>query len=445
MTTYKTIHDRENPYALISLEVLRDPTLSGKAIRLLIYLLSMPPGWQPNPRHLAKQLKEGTYAITTAIAELKERGFLVCRRLRDTAGRLIGSEWDINEKPIAQNTERKDVHGNIIKVVKDSTKVNRKTTASRSPDRKAPPETQAKSVDLVSFSPYLENPITENCEGHNIDTDNKNLLERERENFPKKEEEIFDKEKLNSVKSFTEQNVFEEKKCSAQAELGQNSPWADEAQFKEFRSQLMQLGFHKGVRNPSGWVFRIIENILVGKPSVYLDEFQANLPLGSSEQREWEIRPGVVFPVVRQCVEQDALSKPGNTPERAAREAANTIKQPHLMAAVWESIKAQIVHQERRWDEQSALGVQTPALPPWLREMPSIPLERAANALQKMQAALPAALQPAQEMLLAPAVAQIDSGDLAIEPADDAEARTTAMAAVREKLSRFNSPGKRRF
>lgn len=436
MTTYKTIHDRENPYAMISLEVLRDPMLSGKAVRLLIYLLSMPPGWQPNPRHLAKELREGVYAITSAIGELKKRGFLVCRRLRDEAGRLIGSEWDINEKPIVQSDEPKDIHGNVIKVVRKSAKSKDDVATTRSPNQEIPTETQAESITATSFFPCLENPITGNCTRDNIDQLNKDFLERESDDFFEKEEIDFDKKETEFTQKVTEPIVFQSDKYSAPAESGKKDPWVSETEFKRFRTELTRLAFNKGIKNPSGWVYRIIENILAGKPSVYLDEFNANMPLGTSDQREWEIAPGVVYPIVKRCVEQDYLSQQGATPERAARKAGETLSRPEQMAPIWEAVKARIMFKKGEWDRQSAIGVGTPAFDPWMVEKPPVSDKEAAIALQEMQSV--------QRLLPGSAIAQIDLGDRAIEETDGGESKAAAIAAIREKLSRFNSTGNRR-
>ncbi|MEG5173255.1 hypothetical protein [Microcoleus sp. B3-D7] len=166
---------------------------------------------------------------------------------------------------------------------------------------------------------------------------------------------------------------------------------------REFHSQLEDLGKRLGRKSPVAWAFTIVKNLNTGKPCTYWKEFKAGIPLGTSEQREWEIAPGVACTIAVQCLEQDYLSRPGTTPQEAARKAAQTIARPKEMAAVWESIKSQVMFRRSEWERQSALGVQSPVIDSWMVPRQSVAVEEVAIALQKIQSALPEALKSKAE------------------------------------------------
>lgn len=74
MTTIRQAHRKK--YVAISNQLLQNNTLSLKARGLMAYLLSLPDDWKVNINHLAKVLKEGRDAISSAFGELRAAGYV---------------------------------------------------------------------------------------------------------------------------------------------------------------------------------------------------------------------------------------------------------------------------------------------------------------------------------------------------------------------------------
>ena len=207
---------------------------------------------------------------------------------------------------------------------------------------------------------------------------------------------------------------------------------------REFQVQLENLGKHLGRKSPVAWAYAIAKNLSADRLCTYWEEFKAGIPLGTSEQKEWEITPGVACTIAIQCLQQDYLSRPGSTPQEAALKAARTIARPKEMAAVWESIKAQVMFRRSEWQRQSAMGVQSPFLDSWMVPKPSVSVEEVAIALNEIQSALPVALLPAVP------VAELAESAIGETTTDDTAAIVTAAKAkISAVLSRFARPTKR--
>ncbi|MEG3875764.1 hypothetical protein QT972_00070 [Microcoleus sp. herbarium7] len=238
----------------------------------------------------------------------------------------------------------------------------------------------------------------------------------------------------------------------------------DPNDLREFQTQLEDLGKRLGRKSPVAWAFTIVKNLNIGKPCTYWEEFKAGIPLGTAEQREWEIAPGVACSIAIQCLQQDYLSRPGTTPQEAARKATQTIARPNEMAAVWESIKAQVMFRRSEWERQSELGVQSPVLDSWMVPKAAVSVEEVAIALQGIQPALPVALLPNQELLPTVPIVEVESvigGDNAETTLatalmgvtvtdygskaahDNEEIAAAAKAKISAVLSKFARPTKR--
>ena len=437
MTTTRLPRNRENPFAVTSIALLRNNQISGTESRILQILLSMPEGWQPNAKHLSTCMAEGTYAISRALKKLKDLGYLVCRSVRDSLGKFLRTDWDIHEAPQKPEGENLDINGNIVEF-DSKTKPKNLRVAAKEKRVKAKSET----VAISAFNPRLDFPNLDNCNRSNIDIPNIHQnLERDA-GFSKQEEgeeptrdlELrFDKKSESS----TQPEVLELDKRSATAEFA-------ETELNNFKTQLEDLGKKLGRHSPMGWAFKIVQNLRDGKASTYWDEFKAGIPLGTSEQQEWEIEPGVACTIAIQCLQQDYLSKPGTTPQEAALKAARTIARPKEMAAVWESIKAQVMFRRSEWGRQSVIGVQSPVLDSWMVPKPSVSVEAVAIALNEIQSALPVALQPNQELLPAVPIVEAETVEVLITENDEGqEIVAAAKAKISAVLNKFARPGKR--
>ena len=93
------IQKRENPFVMIDKAFIRNPKLSAKAKGLLVYLLSLPPTWQPKVRELTKHFTDGELSIRNGLKELMQQGYAHHERIRDEQGTFTTSRWLIFETP----------------------------------------------------------------------------------------------------------------------------------------------------------------------------------------------------------------------------------------------------------------------------------------------------------------------------------------------------------
>ena len=72
-------HDQQNPYAQISRNLLRDPSISPNCRWLLCYLLSMKDGWNINIAQIADHVKDfmGRNKVYQIINEALEAGYMM--------------------------------------------------------------------------------------------------------------------------------------------------------------------------------------------------------------------------------------------------------------------------------------------------------------------------------------------------------------------------------
>lgn len=100
---------------------LRDANLSLKAKGLLSVILSLPDDWEYSLDGLAKICKEGKNAVKTALAELKEYGYLVITKLppsRDNGGKFeyVYDVYEIPQPIEAQSIEAQDIEAQDVDI-----------------------------------------------------------------------------------------------------------------------------------------------------------------------------------------------------------------------------------------------------------------------------------------------------------------------------------------
>ena len=97
--------EKTKDYTVMSNYHLRDTNLSLKAKGLLSLMLSLPEDWDYTTRGLAYICKEGIDAISAALRELENHGYLTRERFRLPNGRLGHVEYTIHEQPKKPVTE----------------------------------------------------------------------------------------------------------------------------------------------------------------------------------------------------------------------------------------------------------------------------------------------------------------------------------------------------
>ncbi len=96
--------ERTRDYTIMCNHHLKDTGLSLKSKGLLTIMLSLPETWNYTTRGLAAICKEGVDAISSAIRELEQAGYVVRRQLRDSKGRITDTEYVIYERPVEPDT-----------------------------------------------------------------------------------------------------------------------------------------------------------------------------------------------------------------------------------------------------------------------------------------------------------------------------------------------------
>ena len=100
MATFRVNKNKENPFVMISNEMLKDERMSWKAKGLLSYLLSNEDKWQIYETELVKHSTDGRTSLRSAIQELMELGYIERKRLRDSYGKFKGYEYLVYEQSI---------------------------------------------------------------------------------------------------------------------------------------------------------------------------------------------------------------------------------------------------------------------------------------------------------------------------------------------------------
>lgn len=90
-------HDKENPYAQISRELIRDETISFACRGLLIYLLSMKDGWKISAKQIINHCKGqyGRNAVYGLIKEGVEAGYIKIEKFK--VGNLLRLKYYVSE------------------------------------------------------------------------------------------------------------------------------------------------------------------------------------------------------------------------------------------------------------------------------------------------------------------------------------------------------------
>lgn len=97
--------NRTSGYTAMSTHHLRNPQLSLKAKGLLSSLLASPPGWSASVAGYVATCKDGKAAVTAALKELEEAGYVVRQRKHDDKGRFLGMEYIVHELPQNEQCE----------------------------------------------------------------------------------------------------------------------------------------------------------------------------------------------------------------------------------------------------------------------------------------------------------------------------------------------------
>ena len=166
------------------------------------------------------------------------------------------------------------------------------------------------------------------------------------------------------------------------------APWKDEEQLKRFYRALIQaLPIVANSHSPQGLAKTIIAQLKRGEEHTYWDDFVAGLPIGASTKPEWEVEPGVPYPMFIEYL-TEKLIKGNNTQtqEQARNEVFRILEKPRQAKAFWGQFKRSVVNVSEQMMRDRSLGVSNPNTPVWTRERIEPSVEEAAEAGQKIMA-----------------------------------------------------------
>lgn len=88
---------RKVNFTTVSNDFLQDANLSWKAKGMIVYILSLPPGWVLNISDLKNRSKDGRDSTAAGLRELMENGY--CRRLilRSDGGTFGGYDYEVSD------------------------------------------------------------------------------------------------------------------------------------------------------------------------------------------------------------------------------------------------------------------------------------------------------------------------------------------------------------
>ena len=128
MTTFRTKHDKNNPYFQMNRAAVHDETLSYKALGILVYLLSKPDNWETRLSDLVNRHADGRESVRSGLKELEDAGYLKRSQERGEDGQFSSGTVDVYEKPSSENP----ITVNSPLVINDVLVSNEKTTNEES-------------------------------------------------------------------------------------------------------------------------------------------------------------------------------------------------------------------------------------------------------------------------------------------------------------------------
>ena len=166
------------------------------------------------------------------------------------------------------------------------------------------------------------------------------------------------------------------------------APWQDEAERTQFYRALIQaLPIVANSHSPQGLAKTIIAQLKRGEEHTYWDDFVADLPIGTSTKPEWEVEPGVPYPMfIEYLTEKLIRGNNTQTSEQARNEVFRILDKPRQAKAFWGQFKRSVVNVSEQVERDRALGVSNPNTPVWTRERIEPSVEEAAAAGQKIMA-----------------------------------------------------------
>ncbi len=222
------------------------------------------------------------------------------------------------------------------------------------------------------------------------------------------------------------------------------APWKDEGQFKRFYRALIQaLPIVANAHSPQGLAQTIIRQLRCGIPHSYWDDFINGLPIGASTKPEWEIEPGVPYPMfIEYLTEKIKAGNNTQSDEQTRNEVFRILNKPRQAKAFWGQFKRSVVNVSEQVERARALGVSNPSTPVWTRERIEPSIEEAEEAGEKIMA-VNSTSQAAIEAAINPQLESVEplSNQLSEPPISDPWTEDNQPLTIKELLSQSKVKG----
>jgi hypothetical protein len=110
VTGVRLSEDWRNPgWTQVPTDIVRDSSLSLKALGLVAYLASHEPGFRLTREFIVRSHKDGRESVESGLRELREARYLTVEQARDEKGRLAdGSDYVLHRVPMPVTPETRD-------------------------------------------------------------------------------------------------------------------------------------------------------------------------------------------------------------------------------------------------------------------------------------------------------------------------------------------------
>lgn len=376
--TIRSPHKKD--FLVIDYAIIRDTRISDRARSIVFHLLSRPNQWRIVPKFLAKQMNLSANTVSKYLTELEQYGYIIRERIRDDAGRFIGSVHKIMESSIFPDLQAPS---------QPFSPTTQKTTARETTPRKLGGilNTEVNNEQLKEITTL---PSNSPSISYQSDEDERDLWfdsVPEPDNSQKgivvpvnpvepvevdlsvaySQPEISSTAPISSKagSSAADYNQVTEvvirptrkERQAAQREATwvmfgkENGLWTTLEELQGFMTSLYTFAINNPrLHTPSKWVESEVQKTCVRGTGTHWLEYQAGLNVGTIDKKPWADVYGNTNLSFRSYIEQSKYGEAGNSTARAVELAAIVLADPFKAGLMWKEYQRRL---ERELEEQA--------------------------------------------------------------------------------------------
>ena len=376
--TIRSEHKKD--FLVIDNAVIRDTRLTDRARSILFYLLSCSNQWRIVPKYLATQMNLSANTVAKYLTELEQYGYIIRERIRDDAGRFIGSIHRIMEssifpdlqapsQPFSPTTQKTTARkttprklGNLINTEVNYEQVKEITILpSNSPslsyqsdederdywfNSDPEPDNQRQEI-VVPVNPVKPVEINLSVANPQPETTSTALISSENRSSAadyKTSTEVVLKPTRTERKAAQQQATW--------VEFGkENGLWTTLEELQGFMTSLYTFAINNPrLHTPSKWVESEVQKTCARGTGTHWIEYQAGLKVGTIDQKPWADVYGNTNLSFRSYIEQSKYGEAGNSTARAVELAAIVLADPFKTGLIWNEYQRRL---ERELEEKA--------------------------------------------------------------------------------------------